>query len=90
MNTECSVCRWIIKGYNNIYGTYCPKCGSFVKPEGKPRFIIERENKMMELREEFLKKMELFNWNVIYIIKVVDMLIVICIIIVKKQRLQDF
>lgn len=57
MNTVCSHCECFIKGYN-VYGTYCPNCGKFIKPEGKPGFVLEYEKKMRKLQIEFLEKLK--------------------------------
>jgi len=56
MSTICGNCEWIIKGYNNTYGTYCPKCGSFIKPEQEPDFVSRRKKELKKLQKEFLSK----------------------------------
>jgi len=58
MNTLCSYCECFIKGYNNVYGTYCPNCGKFIQPEGKPGFVLKYEERMYNLQNEFLKRMK--------------------------------
>ena len=45
------------KNYNNIYGTKCPYCGGVVKSVKKPKFIKDADEKMLELRIEFLEKL---------------------------------
>lgn len=42
----------------NIYGTYCPKCNSFIPSTVNPGFIVRYRNKIQELRNEFLEKLK--------------------------------
>jgi len=54
----CEKCGYILKKYNNIFGTRCIKCNSLIKPEGKPKFLFESELKRKRIEAEFLKKMK--------------------------------
>jgi hypothetical protein len=56
MDNICDECGTITTDRNNVYGTYCSKCGTFIPTSEAPKFIIEYEYKLKELRKEFLKK----------------------------------
>ena len=55
MDNICDNCGFIMEERLNIYGTYCTKCGAFVPVSKRPKFVIEYENKLKVLRDEFLK-----------------------------------
>lgn len=46
------------KYYGNFYGAYCPNCNNFIKPDKKPSFISEYELKLINLRNEMLKRIK--------------------------------
>jgi len=58
MDTVCSECGYVIKNYKNIYGTRCRRCNAFIKPEKKPRFIIENKEKIKLLQQEMRNKLK--------------------------------
>ena len=55
MYVVCNKCGYEFER-NNIYGTRCPKCNNLIKPDKKPKFIEENEEKLKKLRSEFLNK----------------------------------
>ncbi len=57
MKIICNECDYRFEHYNNIYGTYCPKCNSFIKPIERPGFIKKYNFKLEKLREKFLNKL---------------------------------
>jgi len=44
--------------YNNIFGTFCPKCNHFIKPDKDPEFVKKNKEKKENLKNIFLKKMK--------------------------------
>ena len=56
MKIICYNCNRDFDRLNNIYGTFCPYCDTFIKRIEKPEFIIQQELKKKELQEKFLKK----------------------------------
>jgi len=68
MKSICNSCGYIIdrdkiiKGkiveeYKNMYGTRCPKCGTFNKPSLSEIGLTEKQVKMALLREQVLDKL---------------------------------
>lgn len=57
MTIKCEICSESFERDNNIYGTTCPFCGSFIKPYAKPGFITEAELKKEMLKAEMLEKL---------------------------------
>ena len=58
MEIICDKCGYVLKKYNNIFGTRCIKCNNLIKSEGKPKFFFESELKKKKMEVEFLKKMK--------------------------------
>jgi len=67
MKIVCDKCNYIIdrdkkvesetvEEYNNIYGTFCPNCGNFLKPLYKPKFVKENELILENLKNQVLDK----------------------------------
>ena len=57
MKIECNKCGFIFGHYNNIYGTYCQKCGNFIKPEVTPEFIKKHQKRRDKLINKFIDKL---------------------------------
>ena len=55
MSTVCNSCGFIRKDYNNIYGTWCIKCGEFIAPINLPKFLEQRNKEKKEMQEKVLK-----------------------------------
>ena len=47
----------IVEDYKNIYGTRCPKCGTFNKPSIEATEMIEKRTQLELLREQVRDKL---------------------------------
>lgn len=56
MKIICYNCNKEFDRLNNIYGTFCPYCDTFIEAIEKPEFIIQQELKKKELQKQVLKK----------------------------------
>ena len=52
--THCSNCGHSFTR-NNIFGTFCPKCNYFIKPEKEPEFFKKNREKKENLKIKVLK-----------------------------------
>ena len=57
MQVLCNKCSYEFEHYNNVYGTFCPKCNVFIGPDKKANFLVESEKKLDILKDEFLGKL---------------------------------
>jgi peptide subunit release factor 1 (eRF1) len=55
MNMECNFCGYVNNERQNIYGTFCPKCGEFNKPKNKIDNLEKIAEKNKELKEQVLE-----------------------------------
>jgi len=59
--SECPVCRYASKGYLNIYGRVCTKCGEFIEPDVEPKFVTinnqQKQKNQETVRYHLRKKM---------------------------------
>ena len=53
----CYKCEKSFNRDNNIYGTYCPYCNSFIKPINIPKFVEKIMTKKEILQAEMLEKL---------------------------------
>ena len=54
----CNECNKSFKRDNNIYGTRCPYCGKFVKPENESDIVKGMKKRKQELQTEMLEKLK--------------------------------
>lgn len=62
----CPECNSDLGDRENVYGTICVKCNSYIHPLVKPKFIIEAEEKLQvnqEIIRNFLKSKILGEYN---------------------------
>ena len=58
MEVICDNCGYVLKKYNNIFGTRCIKCNNLIKPQEELKVSLESESKKKKLKIEFLEKMK--------------------------------
>lgn len=66
MSFHCPLCGFVNPERDNIYGTICSNCESFIPPENKPKLVLELEKKhsyTQNVIREYLKKKMLGETN---------------------------
>ncbi|MFW6015250.1 MAG: hypothetical protein ACOCRK_02285 [bacterium] len=58
INRETIINGKVIERSYNIYGTWCPYCHKFIKPNKSPKFLKEINEKEQELKNRILNKIK--------------------------------